>query len=160
MIVLLDELHKLIWKYEMEAGTLPNEITITKSVMRDFMREVTELRDGFEHTFDTQDGIIGKYQGIPVKVAYGDDNDKRIIVTGERNYFEPVYMARPVTYAPKDDHYQYYRTFDFLPENGKYAIMARIDTAPVGQKEDDQDIGITDEQLVDLLNGGGFNAVS
>ncbi len=113
MIALLDELHKLIWKYEMEAGTQPDEITITKSVMRDFMREATELRGEFEHTFDTQDGIIGKYQGIPIKVAYGNDDDKRIIVTGKRNY-----------------------------------------------KEDDQDVGITDEQLVDLLNGGGFNAVS
>ena len=30
MIALLDELHKLIWKYEMEAGTQPDEITITK----------------------------------------------------------------------------------------------------------------------------------
>lgn len=154
---ILKELHKMFLEIQKYTGAGPKEIAISRAAMNEFLVELSRCND-FQFTFNTENGMVGKYYGIPVKV-YDGGTEKKISVIGERDVFK-VQCGNFLTPYNDTKQYQYYYQdpVDCYRGNQRFAIVSDFDEmAMVGKPNENENI--TDEQLITLLNGGGFHAV-
>lgn len=152
------ELHRMFLEVQKYTEDGPNEIIVSKAAMNDVLMDIGKTND-FLLCFNTDNGVIGTYYGVPLKIYDGGD-EKKIIVTGERDLFRTQYLGRPFTPCEYDNPYQYYYqdTMDYYDYRQRFAIVSGFDNTVTTETQKVND-DITDEQLVTLLNGGGYHAV-
>lgn len=153
-----EELHKIILEYEKETGNPPDELKLTRSAMDDLMKEDLTCSRWIYNADGTEVyGSFIAFCGIPINVTHYYD-DSRIIATGKIDILNPFVRRYITSDCLKDEGYYYCMEAEPDTFQEIYSIMKKI-RGEKPEQEDRQEQDVTDEELIALLNAGGFHAV-
>lgn len=84
--MVIKELHNIVNQFEKETGSEPQEIAMGRRAFHKLMPELKRMNHDCEVVFGGAEGVIVKFDGIPVKVLPDPSIEDQIYVTGERRW--------------------------------------------------------------------------
>ena len=155
--MMTDELILMLDKFEAGTGKAPTKIFCGKAAFEKLCREAT-----LELNINRDDGYIARFMGIPIQVIHNPNvlEDDKIYVFNEadEDYCKPIYETRWWAHSPYYTTYNNLIVDDLVPPKGfERYYYGQWNTA--AQKEEGL-ADINEDDLMSVLNGGGFNAVA
>lgn len=158
--MMTDELILMLDKFEAGTGKAPTKIICGEAAFEKLRREATDDwgADRYLEPNINRDGYVARFMGIPIQVIHNSNvlEDDKIYVFNEpdENYYKPVYETQWWARRPYNDLI----VDDLVPPKGfERYYYGQWNTA--AQKEEEL-ADINEDDLMSVLNGGGFNAVA
>lgn len=157
--MMTDELILMLDKFEAGTGKPPTKIICGEGAFEKLRREATDDWGADRYLEpNNRDGYIAKFMGIPIQVIRDNnvlENDK-IYVLNEPvgDYYKPIQYTHWWTRSPFNNLI----VDDLVPPEGfERYYYGQWNTA--AQREEEL-ADISEDALMSVLNGGGFNAVA
>lgn len=158
--MMTDELILMLDKFEAGTDKAPTKVLCGEAAFEKLRREATDDwgADRYLEPNINRDGYVARFMGIPIQVIHDPNvlEDDKIYVLNEPNedYYKPIQYTHWWARHPYDGLI----IDDLVPPKGfERYYYGRWDTAVT---KDEEPTDISEDALMSVLNGGGFNAVA
>lgn len=158
--MITDELILMLDKFEAGTGKAPTKILCGAAAFEKLVCEATDDwgADRYLEPNINRDGYVARFMGIPIQVIHNPNvlEDDKIYVFNEpdEDYYKPIYETQWWARSPHNNLI----VDDLVPPKGfERYYYGQWNTAV--QKEEEL-ADISEDALMSVLNGGGFNAVA
>lgn len=155
-----DEIILMLDRFEASTGKAPTKILCGEAAFEKLRREATDDwgADRYLEPNINRDGDVARFMGIPIQVIHNPnvlEDDKIYIVNDpDEDYYKPVYET---LWCARNPHNNLI-VDDLVPPKGfERHYYGQWNTAV---QEEEELADINEDDLMSVLNGGGFNVVA